>query len=235
MSSNTARTIPTTAIDDRSTKARIRDAAIECFAENGIADTTARKVAARADVSPGSVIHHYESMDGLREACDHYVIAFIREQKTQAMQAGPSLDVLGALRNSSNPHLMPYLARILTEDTDAVSQLVEGLVSDAERYLEEGVASGMLEPTNDARARAVVLTMWGLGSLVMHRHLTRLLGVDLVDPNFGSNPDVARYLAPVMEIYGRGIFTEAFVDSMSSTLAGVGAQQDREENTKGTP
>lgn len=233
MSSNSAHTTDTS-IDDRSTKARIRDAAIECFAENGIADTTARKVAAKAGISPGSVIHHYESMDGLREACDHYIIAFIREQKTQAMQAGPNLDVLGALRDSSNPHLMQYLARILTEDTDAVSQLVDGLVSDAEAYLEDGVASGMLEPTTDARGRAVVLTLWGLGSLVMHRHLTRLLGVDLVDPNFASNPEVTRYLAPVMEIYGEGIFTEAFLESMSSTLAGVGAQQHHEETTKGT-
>ena len=234
MSSTSTAQTKTTPIDDRSTKARIRDAAIQCFAENGIPDTTARKVATRAGVSAGSVIHHFESMDGLRAACDHYVIAFIREQKTQAMRAGPNLDVLSALRNSSNPHLMQYLARILTEDTDAINDLVEGLVSDAERYLEDGVVSGMLEPTDNPRARAVVLTLWGLGALVMHRHLTRLLGVDLVDPNFSSNPDVAQYLAPVMEIYGNGIFTDAFVDSMASSLAGVAAQKDHTETKEGT-
>lgn len=227
----------TITVDDRSTRARIRDAAIQCFAEHGVSETTARKVAALADVSPGSVIHHFESMDGLREACDQHILAFIRDSKSQVMESGPNLDLLGALREATNPHLMQYLARILIEDGEAVSQLVDGLVSDAEGYLAEGVASGMLKPTTDTRARAVILTLWSLGSLVMHRHLTRLLGVDLVDPDFGSNPEIARYLAPVMEIYGNGIFTTDFLAATASSLSRLNDVDSREEHqapTKGT-
>ena len=50
---------------DRTAKARIRDAAIECYAFHGD-DCTARMVAEKAGVSPGLVIHHFGSMEGLR-------------------------------------------------------------------------------------------------------------------------------------------------------------------------
>src|SRR5674476_1121889 len=61
--------------DDRSTKARIRDAAIDCVAEHGVAATPARRVAAAAGVSTGLVIHHFGPMEGLRSECDEYVAA----------------------------------------------------------------------------------------------------------------------------------------------------------------
>ena len=77
--------------DDRTAKARIRDAAIECFARDGIDGTTARKVATSAEVSPGLVIHHFGSMEGLRSACDRYVAATIRDYKRNAISAGPTM------------------------------------------------------------------------------------------------------------------------------------------------
>ena len=85
-------------LDDRTAKARIRDAAIVCFAEHGIAATTARKVATAAGVSPGLVMHHFGSMEGLRAACDRHVTAMIRDLKGEAMGAGAGFDPVAALR-----------------------------------------------------------------------------------------------------------------------------------------
>lgn len=227
-------TTTTSRKDDRTTRARIRDAAIQCFGELGFADTTARKVAAAAGVSPGSVIHHYQSMEGLREACDQHILALIREQKTRAMRTGPRLDVLEALREGTAPHVMEYLSRILIEDSSSVTQLVDGLVSDAKSYLADGVASGMLQPSSDEHSRAVLLTLWNLGSLVMHRHIKRLLGVDLIDPEFASSPSIQNYLVPVMEIYGTGIFTDEFVRTAQSSLsAGASEQTPEHSDVKG--
>jgi len=215
--------------DDRSTRARIRDAAIESFAENGIAATTVRKVAERAGVSPGLVIHHFDSMDGLRRACDEYVVSVIREQKQGTMSSGPNLDVLAALRGSEFDALLAYLARVLVEDSDAVADLVDDLVRDAEGYIQDGVDAGMLLSSADPRGRAVILMMWSLGALVMHRHLRRLAGVDLTNPHFGSDPASMSYVASVFEIYGNGILTDAFASNTRLAFADLEEADQRTE------
>ena len=157
--------------DDRTAKARIRDAAILLVATQGSAALTARAVANAADVSPALVTHHYGSMDGLEEACDHHVAAVIRDQKHRAMAAGPGLDPMQALRD-------------------------------------------------DVRGRAAVLVMWSLGAVVLHRHVERLLGVDITDPTFGRTPDAADYAVPAFEMLSEGIFTPEFADHALAAMRG---------------
>jgi AcrR family transcriptional regulator len=205
--------------DDRTTKARIRDAAIECIAAEGVADTTARRVAEVADVSPGLVIHHYGTMEGLRSACDEHVAARIRHIKEEAMAQGPGVDILGALRTTEAGPLIAYLAEVITENSPTVAKLVDELVDDAERYMKVGVEAGLLQPTDDLRGRAVVMTMWNLGALVLHRHLYRLTGVDLTDPDFGKDASFAAYGMPVYEIYGSGVLTEPFAANARRAMA----------------
>ncbi len=212
--------------DDRTTRARIRDAAIECFAQYGVAATTARKVAEGAGVSPGLVIHHYGTMEGLRSVCDDHVAAVIRSYKQEAMAAGPNLDVLAALRNPDIGPLMSYLARVLADDSTTVAELVDDLVDDAEGYIQQGVESGMIRPTADPRGRAVVLTIWSLGALVLHEHLERLLGVDLTDPEVLTDPSFSEYASLVYEIYGEGFLTEAFSTHALNALAGVAGEHN---------
>jgi AcrR family transcriptional regulator len=207
--------------DDRTAKARIRDAAIDCFAEDGIAATTVRKVAAAADVSPGLVIHHFTSMDGLRRACDEYVVSIVRQQKTEVMSSGPNLDVLAALRKADFDSLLAYLARVLVDDSDAVAKLVDDLVRDAEGYIKDGVDAGILRASADAHGRAVILMMWSLGALVLHRHVERLLGVDLTNPEFGTDPASTSYVASVFEIYGSGILTDVFAANALDAFSDV--------------
>jgi len=207
--------------DDRSTKARIRDAAIDCFAQYGVAATTARKVAAAAGVSPGLVIHHFGSMEGLRAACDAHVAAGIRNLKSGAMSAGPSLDVFAALSDSHVGSMVAYLAQVLSDDSPAVATLVDDLVTDAEEYLRQGVEAGMLRPSDDPRGRAVVLAVWSLGALVLHHHLERLLGVDITSHDVGADPSIAAYGGPVYEMLGRGLFTEAFAEHLIESFAKI--------------
>src|SRR5262245_13059946 len=54
--------------------ARIRNSALDGFAEHGIAATSIRDVARAAGVSPGTVQHHFPNKVALREAVDEYVI-----------------------------------------------------------------------------------------------------------------------------------------------------------------
>jgi hypothetical protein len=147
-------------------------------------------------------------MDGLRTACDEHVTSSIRQVKEGAMSAGPGLDVLGLMRETKIGPAARYVARMLAEESPAVERLVDDLVSDAEQYLERGVESGLLRPSDDPHGRAVVLAVWSLGALALHRHLERLLGVDLTDPDALAGPSIAAYMGPAYEILGTGIFTE---------------------------
>lgn len=214
-------------VDDRSTRARIRDAAITCFARHGRVATTARLVADEAVVSPGSVIHHFRTMDGLRRACDEHVLATIREIKTDGAEQGLDLDLAGALRSHpQQPWLAAYLARMLV-DEEASGPLVDDMVADAERYLERSVASGQVRPSRDPRARAIVLTLQALAPLVMHVHMDRLLGVDLTRPDLTPEQTLA-YVRPALELYAEGLLTAEFAAANRALLDGGVPAHDEE-------
>ncbi len=175
------------------------------------------------------MIHHYGTMDGLRAACNGYVAAAIRRQKQSAMSAGTGLDVLGALRNSEIGALGGYLAQVLVEDSPAVVKLVDDLVADAEVYLQQGVEAGSVRPSTNHRGRAAVVAVWSLGALVLHRHLARILGVDLTDPNVGMDGSIAAYAGPASEILGAGILTADFAAHLEHAFAGA---VDEDEHTE---
>lgn len=201
--------------DDRSTPARIRDAAIRCFADAGVNRTPVRTIAETAGVSPALVIHHFGSKDALRVACDRHVAALIREQKSDAMQAGPSLDPMAALRSyGDGPPVLAYLARTLVDGSPHVTELLEGLVADAVAYMAAGEAAGMLRPTEDPHGRAAVLLLWSMGALALHEHASRLLGVDLL----GEPEQLLDYLSPALEVMGRGLMTPEAYDRVSAAM-----------------
>ena len=207
--------------DDRTTSARIRDAAIECYARFGVGGTTARRVAREAGVSPGLVIHHFGSMDGLRAACDEHVAAVIRHTKQEAIGAGLGLDVTAAWRDADIGHLGGYLAHVLVDDSRAVDRLVDDLVTDAVDYLTQGIETGLVRPLDDLHGAATVMVLWSLGGLVLHRHMQRLLGVDPTEPGFGTDPSFPAYAGPAYEIIGEGIFTQAFASHIRDAVAGM--------------
>lgn len=211
--------------DDRSTPARIRDAAITCFAEVGVDATPVRRIAEVAGVSPALVIHHFGSKDALRVACDQHVAAVIRARKSASVQAGSSLDPVAALREQGDgPPLLAYLARTLTDGSPHVADLLDELVTDAVAYTAEAEASGMLRPCDDPHARAAVLLLWSLGAVVLHEHARRLLGTDLL----GSPEHLLGYVRPAFEILGQGVFTPEAHAQMAAALAAADVADDRD-------
>lgn len=211
--------------EDRTARARIRDAAIGRFAADGVAGASVRAIAADAGVSPALVIHHFGSKDALRTACDAHVAATVRRSKHAAMAAGPGLDPVAALRAvQDGPPLMAYLARTVADSTPEVAALVDEMVADAASYMAEGVRTGVLRPTEHPDARAAVLTIWSLGALVLHEHVERLLGVDLTGP-----PEqlvaATGYVATGLEMLSEGVITAAAAARMRAAFAGAGANE----------
>ncbi len=205
-----------TLTDDRSTSARIRDAAIACFAEVGVDATPVRRIAEAAGVSPALVIHHFGTKDALRVACDRHVAALIRTRKTDSVRQGADLDPIAALRTGADgPPLLAYLARTLTDGSPHVAELLDELVDDAVAYMADGEAAGMLRATDHPRQRAAVLLLWSMGALVLHEHAQRLLGVDLL----GAPEELLGYVAPAFDILGRGIMTEQASAQLTAAMA----------------
>ena len=217
-------------VDDRTTAARIRDAAIAQFAANGVAATSVRSIAATAGVSAGSVIHHFGSKENLRNACDEHVAAMIRDLKGGAMAAGGGFDIAAALRTQSGgPPATKYLARTLVDGSPHVAELVDELVRNAVEYVDIGVANGMIKPSAYPFERAAILMVWALGGLVLHEHLERLIGVDIT-ADFSEDPKaVSSYIAPVLELYSDGFLTETTVQLMSDAFVDGAAASPREE------
>ena len=204
---------------------RIVDAAIACIAELGPTRATLRRVADRAEVSAGLIVHHFGGKDGLRAACDRAVTRRIAERKLEAMRSGAALDPVRAFAaaDPDDPTLR-YLARVLADGGPAVNRLIDDLIVQSEAAIEEGVATGMLRPARDARARAAVLTLWSLGALALHEQVRRVLGVDLA----GSPTELARdtaYVRGAMEILGEGL--------LSPTAAEAARSADRSRTPEG--
>jgi AcrR family transcriptional regulator len=204
--------------EDRTTAARIRDAAITEFAANGVDGTSIRTIAATAGVSPGLVIHHFGSKDELRVACDEYVAGIIRDVKGSAMASGGAFDVTAAFRTVGEIPAARYLARTLVDGSRHVADLVDEIVHDAAKYVATGVETGMIKPSDHEWGRAAILTIWSLGALVLHEHLERLIGVDIT-ADFSTDPkQVAAYMAPILEIYGQGFLTDTTVQLMRAAF-----------------
>lgn len=206
--------------DDRTTKAKIRDAAIREIAARPAGSTTVRNIAAAAGVSPGSVIHHYGSMDGLHEACNEYVAAAIYDYKSKAV-ASQDFDMLASLRSFSRLPITGYLAKAAMGDSPTVAGLIDGLIDDAVEYMAEGVEAGTILASDDPRGRATVLLVWSLGGLLLHSHLERLLGVDITDPDALMTPEAAAYTRPALDLLARGILTDSYAEQMSQALDAV--------------
>lgn len=207
---------------------RILSSAIDLFGRHGVRATSLKAIAERAGVSPALVLHHYSSKDGLRVACDERVADLVRTAKTDVLSGGPHVDPLAVLATyEQHRPLLRYLARTVTDGSPHVNEMIDQMVLDAESYTAEAERAGLVKPSADPRARVVVMVLWSLGALVLHDHLRRLLGVDLVD---GDDPPLP-YWRAALEIYADGVLTESAYQELRETTdvpAPVGGQQPEE-------
>jgi len=192
-------------VDDLTAAARIRDAAIERFGEQGFG-VGLRTIADTAGVSAALVIHHFGSKDGLRKACDDYVAEVIRSSKSEAMNSSDPATWFAAMAEIEEfAPLMSYLVRSLQTGGELAKTLWRTMIDNAESYLDEGVRNGILKPSRDPVARAKYLAITGGGGLLlyiqMHETPTDLRAV---------LRDYARDMVlPSLEVYTNGLLTDS--------------------------
>jgi AcrR family transcriptional regulator len=193
------------ASDDRTAVARIRDAAIEQWGQQGF-NVGLRSIAEAAGVSAALVIHHFGSKEGLRKACDEYIAEEIRTGKSASLQTKDPADWFAQMAEiESYAPMMAYLVRSMQLGGDLAKMMWQRMIDNAEEYLEEGVRNGVLKPSRDPRARAKYLGMSSGGGflmyLQMHENPTDLRAV-LRD--YGEE-----MVLPALEVYTQGLMVDS--------------------------
>jgi AcrR family transcriptional regulator len=192
-------------VDDLTATARIRDAAIEQFGQHGFG-VGVRAIATAAGVSPGLVIHHFGSKDGLRKACDAYVAESVRSAKSETLRTSDPAAWFAALAEiESFAPMTAYLMRSIQSGGELAKMLWHTMVDNAEGYIEEGVRAGTIKPSRDPKARARFLAMSGGGAFLlymqMHDNPTDLRAV--------LHDYAQDMILPALEVYSQGLMTDS--------------------------
>lgn len=196
---------------DLTARARIRDAAIEIFGRNGFA-TGVRTIATAATVSPALINHHFGSKEGLRSACDEYVLWVVRESKSATLASSPAAMMAQLAAIDRYAPVVAYIVKSFAAGGQLANEMFENMVEDTVAYLSEGVASGKLRPSRDPKARARFLMRQSIGGMLLY--------IQMQPPNTDFATALSQLTAeitlPALELYTEGIFADA--DALNAFL-----------------
>lgn len=188
--------------DDLQAHARIRDEAMRLFGTHGIKATTVRQIAEGAGVSPALVIHHFGSKDGLRRACDEWMMARLTETKTAAVGGDPLTAVFRA-QNEFRP-FFGYIAASIGEGGEGADRLFEAMCALTREMFAVGVPAGIMRDPEDLDATVALLVSFSLGATVLEAQVSRHLGgTHLLDPAV-----LPRYSLASTELFTHGLFAD---------------------------
>jgi TetR/AcrR family transcriptional regulator, regulator of cefoperazone and chloramphenicol sensitivity len=193
---------------DLTAKARIRDSAMELFAGQGVAATSLRAVAKTAGVSPGLIVHHFGSKEGLCRAVDEAVVRRIELALSEVPieSSGDELlegrgEVIAALLRGQ-PVLCDYIGRALSENTEASAALFHRLFASASRD-RALVEAGVLRPQSDPFWRSMHQMLLVVGPLMMRPLIERELGGPLL-----ADPSFERWMRANTDLLQHGLYTK---------------------------
>lgn len=195
----------TTPSEDLTARARIRDAAIDCFAQSGFR-ASLRTIAARAGVSPGLITHHFGTKARLRAECDAEVLRRYRAVERESLP-----DVRAALAGfladpDQNADLVAYMLRALQVGGPSARRFLESVVDVVRGAMEQGVKTGIVRPSRDEEARARYLTYQGMGTMLVEFLAEPVGSVQQLVRSLADRE--SRLLLPLLELYTEGVFAD---------------------------
>ncbi len=193
--------------DDRTARAVIRDEALRLFAGHDPDAVSVRAIAAAAGVSPGLVIHHFGSKEGLRQAVDEHVLAMFEamlgELTTPGLYdpgaAGSLAEAVVRYLPADSP-VPGYLRRLLLAGGDAGGELFRRLYQGSRTALDAMSEAGLAGRGADPAVRAAILMSNDLAVLLLREQLAGVLGEDPL-----SAGGMARWGREMLTIYAAGL------------------------------
>lgn len=157
---------PASADPDLTARERIRQAALELYAEHGEARVSMRRVAAEVGVTIGLIQHHFGTKEGLRRAVDAIVVEQVVTALATVDHEGTPAEVVAA-RDAAvrrmlarNQVIVRYLNRALVEPDGRGGPLLEAIVDLTARVV-EGLRTEGLASTRSSDKVQVVRTLMG--------------------------------------------------------------------------
>lgn len=159
-------TSPRAADTDLTARERIRQAALDLYAEHGEARVSMRRVAAEVGVTIGLIQHHFGTKEGLRRAVDAIVVEQVVAALATVDHEGSPSEVVAArdaaVRRmlAQNPVIVRYLNRSLVEPDGRGGPLLDAIVDLTARVV-EGLRTEGLASTRTSDKVQVVRTLMG--------------------------------------------------------------------------
>ena len=153
-------------MSDLTARARILDAAIVVFAEQGSA-ASVRAIAAAAGVSPALITHHFGTKEALKTECDERVL----DEYTDVKMAGiadpmATMAILDESDEAMTEHiavLSSYMLRAFLDGGATAQQFYQRLLDRISNIMAAAAASGMVRPdcVDDAHVRYLSASILG--------------------------------------------------------------------------
>jgi len=187
--------------------ARIRDAALKLFGENGVSATSVRAIAKAAGVSPGLVQHHFKTKAELQAALEAYALEKVVELAEICLTQSnhPGEFVIGRLIVDfiqSNSDAINYARRAMLDGDVLGQKLFDQVVISCRLVMEKFVKDGILRKGLDmewASLNAMLMIVGpALFEPVVNRHLDRPLRTD---------EGLSRWEAACNDLFVRGYYS----------------------------
>ena len=191
-------------VSDLTARARVRDAAVDLFGRVGFERATVREVAALAEVSPGLVIHHFGSKEGLRDACNAHVADELFGRKNDLLHPGAAAAIRSWLADFDQFRpMLRYIAQMLTDGSSAGRRLFAAFHEGTRTMLDEQAEAGILRDLDDRDTVAAYLTVFGLAPLLLQEHLASAFGVAEMTGDL-----YRRSTLPLLDLYTHGLYAD---------------------------
>ena len=159
--------------EDLTAKARIRNAAMDLYAEYGEDHTSMRAIAAAAGVTVGLLVHHFGTKDRLRDAVDQLVVDYFAQAIAQAPVTGTPAEI-GAARDAAvaemlaaNPAVVNYLRRAVLNPNTSGGPLLGRLTDLARREVTQLRAAGVASTARPESSQVIGVMVRQLGHLFL--------------------------------------------------------------------
>ncbi|OBI40808.1 TetR family transcriptional regulator [Mycobacterium kyorinense] len=181
------------ASDDLTAKARIRNAALELYAQHGEERVSLRAIASEAQVTLGLVQHHFKTKSGLREAVDKFVADYFAQAIAAAPSDGTPADIAAARDEAvrqmleDNPAVVNYVRRAVLEPSAQRLHLLEVLVDLTRSEVGMLRAAGLASTKRRESIQIVGVLVRQMGELLL-QPLVDAVWDRVARPSDGSKP-----------------------------------------------
>ncbi|MBU1802867.1 MAG: TetR/AcrR family transcriptional regulator [Actinobacteria bacterium] len=184
-------------------KTRIRNAALDLYADFGEDATSMRAVAEKAGVTVGLVVHHYGTKDGLREAVEQRIVDLFADAippataSDDARSLAASRDAAVAAMLERNPAVIGYLRRAVLDPTGNRGRVLEMLTDLTAEQVASLRTAGLASTAHADSTQVIGVLVRQLGHLFLHPMVERTWA-QLVPPHSPAS-DMPRLVIRVVE------------------------------------